>query len=87
MEGRDLFRDAVDVDATARELLADRAAPERVRAAAEARRVDEALWSELCELGWPGIAIGERWGGQGLGCGRGSPCCSRNIRSSVRTSR
>src|SRR5918992_1696101 len=24
-------------------------------------------WKELCELGWPGIFIGEEHGGQGLG--------------------
>jgi alkylation response protein AidB-like acyl-CoA dehydrogenase len=28
---------------------------------------DMALWKELCELGWPGIAIAETHGGQGLG--------------------
>jgi alkylation response protein AidB-like acyl-CoA dehydrogenase len=55
------------IKATARELLTDRSSPERVRAAAEARRIDAALWGELRELGWPGIAIGEAWGGQGLG--------------------
>jgi alkylation response protein AidB-like acyl-CoA dehydrogenase len=55
------------IKATARELLAGRSSAERVRAAAEARHYDEALWRELCELGWPGIAIGEAWGGQGLG--------------------
>jgi alkylation response protein AidB-like acyl-CoA dehydrogenase len=55
------------IKATARELLAERSAPERMRAAAEAGHYDEALWRELCELGWPGIAVGEAWGGQGLG--------------------
>jgi len=29
--------------------------------------VDEPLWRELCELGWPGIAVAEEYGGQGLG--------------------
>ncbi len=29
--------------------------------------MDTALWRELCELGWPGIAISEQHGGQGLG--------------------
>jgi alkylation response protein AidB-like acyl-CoA dehydrogenase len=38
-----------------------------VRAAAAAGSEDEALWRELCELGWPGIAIAEAHGGQGLG--------------------
>src|SRR5215208_5184169 len=53
--------------ATARELLADRSTFERVRVAAEDARYDDALWSELCALGWPGIAIAEEHGGQGLG--------------------
>ena len=39
---------------TARDLLGSRGA-------------DEAVWAELCELGWPGIAIAEEQGGQGLG--------------------
>jgi alkylation response protein AidB-like acyl-CoA dehydrogenase len=55
------------IKATARELLANRSPFEAVRAAAEAGRQDEALWRELCELGWPGIAVGEEHGGQGLG--------------------
>ena len=38
-----------------------------MRAAAEAGRYDDELWRELCELGWPGIAIAEEHGGQGLG--------------------
>ncbi len=38
-----------------------------MREHAEARTTDEALWRELCELGWPGIAIAEEYGGQGLG--------------------
>jgi alkylation response protein AidB-like acyl-CoA dehydrogenase len=38
-----------------------------VRAAAEGRAYDDALWRELCELGWPGIAVAEQHGGQGLG--------------------
>jgi alkylation response protein AidB-like acyl-CoA dehydrogenase len=29
--------------------------------------MDAELWRELCELGWPGIALGEEHGGQGLG--------------------
>ena len=40
---------------TARDLLASRG-PE-----------DEGVWKELSELGWPGIAIAEEHGGQGLG--------------------
>ncbi|HEY4451494.1 MAG TPA: acyl-CoA dehydrogenase family protein [Solirubrobacteraceae bacterium] len=59
--------DQREIQRTARQLLAERARPERVREHAEARRTDAALWSELCELGWPGIAVAEEYGGQGLG--------------------
>jgi len=59
--------DQRDIQRTARDLLAERARWERVREHAEAARTDEALWRELCELGWPGIAIAEEYGGQGLG--------------------
>ncbi|HEX5225374.1 MAG TPA: acyl-CoA dehydrogenase family protein [Solirubrobacteraceae bacterium] len=59
--------DQRDIQRTARDLLAERAKPERVRELAEAGRTDDALWRELCELGWPGIAIAEEHGGQGLG--------------------
>jgi alkylation response protein AidB-like acyl-CoA dehydrogenase len=55
---------------TARSFLADRFRPEKVRELAEAEeaeRYDDALWAEVCELGWPGIAIAEQHGGQGLG--------------------
>lgn len=59
--------DQHEIQRTARELLAERARPERVREHAEAGRLDEVLWRELCELGWPGIAVSEEHGGQGLG--------------------
>jgi alkylation response protein AidB-like acyl-CoA dehydrogenase len=62
-----LTDDQRDIQRTARDLLAERARPERVREHAEAGRSDEALWRELCELGWPGIAVSEEYGGQGLG--------------------
>jgi alkylation response protein AidB-like acyl-CoA dehydrogenase len=52
---------------TAREMLAKRSPLAKVREAAEARRYDDALWRDICELGWPGIAIPEEHGGQGLG--------------------
>ena len=63
----DFTEDQRTIKATARELLASRSPFARVRAAAEEGRYDEALWRELCELGWPGIAIAEEHGGQGLG--------------------
>jgi alkylation response protein AidB-like acyl-CoA dehydrogenase len=62
-----LTDDQREIQRTARELLAERATPARVREHAEARTVDQALWRELSELGWPGIAVSEQYGGQGLG--------------------
>jgi alkylation response protein AidB-like acyl-CoA dehydrogenase len=62
-----LSDDQREIQRTARDLLADRAKPERVREHAEAGTTDDALWGELCELGWPGIAVAEEHGGQGLG--------------------
>jgi alkylation response protein AidB-like acyl-CoA dehydrogenase len=59
--------DQREIQRTARDLLAERSRPERVREHAEAGRTDEALWRELSELGWPGIAVAEEHGGQGLG--------------------
>ena len=57
-----------EIKSTARDWLASRFKPEKVRELAEAESpYDEALWSEMCELGWPGIAISEEHGGQGLG--------------------
>jgi alkylation response protein AidB-like acyl-CoA dehydrogenase len=62
-----LTDDQRDIQRTARDLLGERATFARVREHAEARTTDDALWKELCELGWPGIAISEEYGGQGLG--------------------
>jgi len=56
-----------EIKDTARSFLASRFKPEKVRELAEAGEYDDALWSEVCELGWPGIAIAEEHGGQGLG--------------------
>src|SRR3954469_824633 len=63
----DLSDDQHEIKRTARELLASRSTMERVRAAAEAGRDDADLFKEIAELGWPGIAISEEHGGQGLG--------------------
>jgi alkylation response protein AidB-like acyl-CoA dehydrogenase len=73
----DFSDDQQAIKRTARELLADRFAPERVRELAEAalqgdpsgatlRGYDDQVWRELCELGWAGIFVGEEHGGQGL---------------------
>jgi len=57
-----------EIKATAREFLASRFTPAKVRELAESGSpYDDGLWREMCELGWPGIAIPERYGGQGLG--------------------
>jgi alkylation response protein AidB-like acyl-CoA dehydrogenase len=63
----DFSDDQRTIKTTARELLADRSPFARVREGAEARTYDGALWRELCALGWPGIAVAEEHGGQGLG--------------------
>ncbi|MGH2990956.1 MAG: acyl-CoA dehydrogenase family protein [Solirubrobacterales bacterium] len=56
-----------EIKRTAREFLAARFTPEKVRELAESRSYDDGLWDEIRELGWPGIAIDEAHGGQGLG--------------------
>lgn len=63
----DLNEQQREIQSTARELLAARSGPAAVRAAAEARTPDAALWQEISALGWPGIAIEEGSEGQGLG--------------------
>ena len=62
-----LTDDQREIQRTARELLSERAKPDRVREHAEAGTTDQALWGELRDLGWPGIAVAEEHGGQGLG--------------------
>jgi alkylation response protein AidB-like acyl-CoA dehydrogenase len=63
----DLNDEQQEIKRTAHEFLASRYKPEKVRELAEARSYDDALWKEISELGWPGIAIAEDDGGQGLG--------------------
>jgi alkylation response protein AidB-like acyl-CoA dehydrogenase len=63
----DFTDDQQAIKRTARDLLAQRFKPDVVRELAEAERYDDAHWSELCELGWPGIFVPEEHGGQGLG--------------------
>src|SRR3984885_3683350 len=66
-----LTDDQRDIQRTAHDLLAERATfarvPEMIESPPPAGTTDETLWKELCELGWPGIAISEEYGGQGLG--------------------
>jgi alkylation response protein AidB-like acyl-CoA dehydrogenase len=63
----DLTEDQQEIKRVARDLLGARSTMARVREAAEARRYADALWQEIVALGWPGIAVDERHGGQGLG--------------------
>jgi alkylation response protein AidB-like acyl-CoA dehydrogenase len=56
-----------EIKSTARQFLESRFKPDVVRELAESDRYDDQLWTEICELGWPGIAVGEEDGGQGLG--------------------
>jgi alkylation response protein AidB-like acyl-CoA dehydrogenase len=76
-----LTDDQRDIQRTARDLLAERARPERVREHAESGRMDTELWQELSELGWPGIAISESYGGGGLGAIELSILCEELGRS------
>ena len=59
--------DQIEIQRTATALLEARSALDRVRENAEAGTDDNGLWTELSELGWPGIAISEDFGGQGFG--------------------
>ena len=64
----DLTDEQEAIRSTAREFLAARYKSERIRELAESERGFETSdWDEMAELGWPGLALPEEWGGQGLG--------------------
>jgi alkylation response protein AidB-like acyl-CoA dehydrogenase len=63
----DLDDEQREIQSTAKSFLADRFKAEKVRELAEARSYDDGLYGQIAELGWPGIAISEDDGGQGLG--------------------
>jgi alkylation response protein AidB-like acyl-CoA dehydrogenase len=63
----DFTDDQRAIKETARDLLASRFKLERLRELAESKSYADDAWSEISELGWPGIFIGEENGGQGLG--------------------
>ncbi len=64
----DLTDEQQAIKATARDFLAARYRSERIRELAESEHgFDSADWAEMAELGWPGLALPEEWGGQGLG--------------------
>jgi alkylation response protein AidB-like acyl-CoA dehydrogenase len=63
----DFTDDQRAIKETARDLLAKRFKLERLRELAESKTYADDAWSEVSELGWPGIFIEEENGGQGLG--------------------
>ena len=64
----DLTDEQQAIKATARDFLASRFKSERIRELADSEDgFDAAGWAEMAELGWPGLALPEKWGGQGLG--------------------
>ena len=63
----DFSDDQRAIKETARDLLAKRFKLERLRELAESKTYADDAWSEVSELGWPGIFIAEEHGGQGLG--------------------
>jgi alkylation response protein AidB-like acyl-CoA dehydrogenase len=64
----DLTDEQQAIRSTARDFLAARYKSERIRALAESEHgFEQSDWEEMAELGWPGLALPEEWGGQGLG--------------------
>jgi alkylation response protein AidB-like acyl-CoA dehydrogenase len=64
----DLTDEQQAIRSTARDFLAARYKSERIRELAESENgFEQADWEEMAELGWPGLALPEEWGGQGLG--------------------
>src|SRR3954449_10530792 len=63
----DFTDDQQAIKSTAHDFLAARFKPDKLRQLAEAGEYDDGIWGEMCELGWPGIFIGEEHGGQELG--------------------
>jgi alkylation response protein AidB-like acyl-CoA dehydrogenase len=64
----DLTDEQQAIKATAREFLAARYKSDRIRALAESEHgFEQPDWEEMAGLGWPGLALPEEWGGQGLG--------------------
>jgi alkylation response protein AidB-like acyl-CoA dehydrogenase len=64
----DLNDEQQAIRSTAREFLAARYKSERIRELAESEDgFEQPDWEEMAGLGWPGLALPEEWGGQGLG--------------------
>jgi len=64
----DLTDEQQAIRSTAHDFLAARYKSERIRELAESEHgFEQSDWQEMAELGWPGLALPEEWGGQGLG--------------------
>ncbi|HET9162400.1 MAG TPA: acyl-CoA dehydrogenase family protein [Solirubrobacterales bacterium] len=64
----DLTDEQQAIKSTAHDFLAARYKSERIRELAESESgFEQSDWEEMAELGWPGLALPEEWGGQGLG--------------------
>jgi alkylation response protein AidB-like acyl-CoA dehydrogenase len=64
----DLTDEQQAIKSTARDFLAARYKSERIRELVESEQgFEQSDWEEMAELGWPGLALPEEWGGQGLG--------------------
>jgi alkylation response protein AidB-like acyl-CoA dehydrogenase len=64
----DLTDEQQAIKSTAHDFLAARYRSERIRELAESEHgFEQSDWDEMAELGWPGLALPEEWGGQGLG--------------------
>jgi alkylation response protein AidB-like acyl-CoA dehydrogenase len=64
----DLTDEQQAIKSTAHDFLGARYKSERIRElAASENGFDQKDWEEMAELGWPGLALPEEWGGQGLG--------------------
>ena len=64
----DLTDEQQAIRSTAHDFLASRYRSERIRELAESEQgFEQSDWDEMAELGWPGLALPEEWGGQGLG--------------------
>ncbi len=64
----DLTDEQQAIRSTARDFLTARYKSERIRELVDSEDgFDPADWAEMAELGWPGLALPEEWGGQGLG--------------------
>jgi alkylation response protein AidB-like acyl-CoA dehydrogenase len=64
----DLTDEQQAIKSTAHDFLAARYKSERIRELARGESgFEQSDWDEMAELGWPGLALPEEWGGQGLG--------------------